>query len=78
MSSKIEKLDVNNIIEVKRIKGCLQKTPELLTIFEMILRCCNHNINLEKKVERMEIEDDDWVDDLLSSDSDEDLDTPNL
>ena len=68
----IEKLDVGNIIEVKQIKECLINRPELLTIFEIILRCCNSNINKEISISRMELEEN-IEPDLSSSDEDEEL-----
>ena len=67
----IEKLDVSNIIEVKRIKVALHDSPELLKIFEIILRCCNSNINKEQLVSRMELEEN-IEPDLSSTDEDDD------
>ena len=67
----IEKLDVGNIIEVKQIKDCLHDRPELLTIFEMILRCCNSNINKEQLVSHMDLEDN-IEPDLSSTDEEDD------
>tara|TARA_R100000654_G_scaffold6346_3_gene16724 strand:+ start:5486 stop:5731 length:246 start_codon:yes stop_codon:yes gene_type:complete len=72
--SKIEKLDVNNIIEVKRIRGVLQSHPELLTIFEVLMNNVNKNINTEKGCISMEIEDNEFDNSFLCSDSDEELD----
>tara|TARA_R100000654_G_scaffold28643_1_gene53267 strand:- start:287 stop:505 length:219 start_codon:yes stop_codon:yes gene_type:complete len=68
----VEKLDVSNIIEVKEIKECLENKPQLLTIFEMILRCCNTNINKEQFISRMDIEEN-IEPDLSSDDEDENL-----
>ena len=67
----IEKLDVANIIEVKKIKDCLKGSPELLKIFDMILRCCNSNINKEQLVSRMELEEN-IEPDLSSTDEEDD------
>ena len=46
---KIEKLDVDNIIEIKQIRGLLRTTnrPELLTMFELLCRTANKKINDE-------------------------------
>ena len=76
---EIEKLDVNNIIEVKQIRGCLQHRPELLAFYEILLNCCNNKINNETAVSSMEIEDNDFDTFLCSDDEDElDTKTPSL
>ena len=55
---EIEKLKVENIIEIKQIRGLLQLLPELLTIFEMLCRSANVSINGEDKTKKIIITDD--------------------
>lgn len=72
---EIEKLDVNNIIEVKQIRGCLQHRPELLAFYEILLNCCNNKINNETAVSSMEIEDNVFNENFLCSDDEDELNT---
>lgn len=71
---QIEKLEVQNIIEIKQIRGLLQSRPELLTIFEMLCKTANLSINGEDKTKKIIIDDDtdDEIDIKLESDSDDD------
>jgi hypothetical protein len=68
----IEKLEVENIIEIKQIRGCLQLRPELLTIFDMLCKTANLALNTEaKKVDNTEPVIEDYIEPDLMSDSDD-------
>lgn len=69
---EIEKLRVENIIEIKQISGILQSRPELLTIFKMLCRSANVSINGEDRTKKNIIDDDtdEEIDMKLESDSD--------
>lgn len=66
---KIEKLDIHNIIEIKKIREILINHPDLLSIFEILIIMANNRINHEKIVNKMEIEEN--IEPDLSSDSDD-------
>ena len=66
---KIEKLDIHNIIEIKKIRKILINHPDLLSIFEILIIMANNRINQEKIVNKMEIEEN--IEPDLSSDSDD-------
>ena len=66
---KIEKLDIHNIIEIKKIREILINHPDLLSIFEILIIMANNRINREKIVNKMEIEEN--IEPDLSSDSDD-------
>jgi len=66
---KIEKLDIHNIIEIKKIREILINHPDLLSIFEILIIMANNRINQEKIVNKMEIEEN--IEPDLSSDSDD-------
>tara|TARA_R100001015_G_C4596922_1_gene152087 strand:- start:68 stop:307 length:240 start_codon:yes stop_codon:yes gene_type:complete len=78
---KIEKLDVDNIIEIKQIRGLLHAThrPELLTMFELLCRTANKKINDEKGEVMDEDDEEEYIEPELESDSDDDIiETPQL
>jgi len=79
---KIEKLDVDNIIEIKQIRGLLRTTnrPELLTMFELLCRTANKKINDEKGADEKDDDDEEeYIEPELESDSDDDIiETPQL
>ena len=68
----IEKLDIDNIIEIKEIRKRLIEHPDLLSMFEILIIMCNNRINTEKIVDRMELEKNEDIDNFLCSDSDYD------
>jgi len=68
---KIEKLDIHNIIEIKKIREILINHPDLLSIFEILIIMANNRINQEKIVNKMEIEEN--IEPDLSSDSDDEI-----
>lgn len=45
---KVEQLNVNNIIEVQRMRVLLKEHPDLLSLFEVMLVIINTRINDEK------------------------------
>tara|TARA_R100000656_G_scaffold101806_1_gene74087 strand:+ start:3169 stop:3411 length:243 start_codon:yes stop_codon:yes gene_type:complete len=72
---EIEKLKVENIIEIKQIEGVLKSRPKLLTIFKMLCRSANVSINEEDRCKKNIIIDDDTDEEIdieLESDSDDD------
>ena len=66
---KIEKLDIHNIIEIKKIREILINHPDLLSILEILIIMANNRINQEKIVNKMKIEEN--IEPDLSSDSDD-------
>lgn len=66
-----ENLDLINIIEVKKIREILTDHPDLLTIFELLVKTSNIKINDERAVRTMPIEQ--YVEPDLSSDSEDDI-----
>jgi thymidine phosphorylase len=46
--SKIEKLNIGNIIEINEIKSILSKDKNLLDIFNMVLKIANKSLNMEE------------------------------
>ena len=68
----IEKLDVDNIIEVKLIRKLLKDKPELLTIFEMLCILSSKKINSEgESIKDPPIEEEVDIDNLLDSDEED-------
>lgn len=45
--SKVEKLAVNNIIEINLIRKQLQDKPKLLQVFDEVCKCANKQLNAE-------------------------------
>ena len=71
----IEKLDLNNVIEVDRIKKKLESDKKLVEFFLLILDVANKNINKESIIGDITIED--YVEPELSDhDSDDELTNP--
>lgn len=66
----MEKLDCINILEVKKIREILTDQPDLLSVFEMLVKTNNVKINDEKVVRTMPIEI--IIEPDLSSDSEDD------
>jgi hypothetical protein len=67
----MEKIDIKNIIEINQIRNLLQKHPDLLSLFEVIVIVCNNRLNCESPVSRMKLEDN-IEPDLSDHSSDED------
>tara|TARA_Y100000592_G_scaffold100830_1_gene183148 strand:+ start:17198 stop:17413 length:216 start_codon:yes stop_codon:yes gene_type:complete len=68
----MEKLDVLNIIEIKRIREILINHPDLLSMFELLVIMSNNRLNDEKTAISFPIEEN--IEPHLSdhsSDSDE-------
>ena len=74
---EIEKLDVDNIIEVKLIRRELKNKPKLLTVFEMLCVVASQKLNSEgekiKKDPPIESEEEEDIDNLLESDTEEEI-----
>jgi hypothetical protein len=48
MSTKIEKLDTQNILEIKKIELILQEHPDLLSMFKLLCIISNKRLNDER------------------------------
>jgi hypothetical protein len=70
----IERLDVDNIIEVKLIRRVLKDKPKLLTIFEMLCVVASQKLNSEGERIKKDppIEEEEDITNLLESDTDDD------
>ena len=51
-----QNIDINNVIEVSKIRELLVNEPDLLSLFEILIIVCNRRINEEKTINRMPIE----------------------
>jgi hypothetical protein len=72
---EVEKLDVENIIEIQNIRKLLINHPDLLSMFELLVIMSNNRINAEadKPQKKIEVEVEEEV--ILESDSDSDSDS---
>ena len=68
---EIEKLDVDNIIEIDRIRTILINQPDLLSMFELLVIISNKRLNsdTETKIKKIEDDSDEEIDVILDSDS---------
>ena len=48
MSAKIEKLDTQNILEIKKIELILRQHPDLLSMFKLLCIISNKRLNDER------------------------------
>ena len=64
--SKPEKLNILNIFEIQRIKSLLLIEPELLDVFNSLLKLANKSLNNEK------------LENLIDTDSEDELQSINL
>lgn len=71
--SKIEKLNIGNIIEVNEIKSILSKDKNLLDIFNTILKIANKSLNMEELEESIEDSESEKSISVYSDTSSEDL-----
>tara|TARA_B100001094_G_scaffold327146_1_gene384672 strand:+ start:4157 stop:4390 length:234 start_codon:yes stop_codon:yes gene_type:complete len=71
--SKVEKIEVINIIEINLIRKQLQDQPKLLEVFDHVCRCANKQLNEEagKRVTSPPVENEEFVLEL-DSDTDDD------
>ena len=64
----MERLNMNNVIEIQIIKNILQeKDPSLLETFNLLIKVANSEINEERAVKELVLEE--YVDPLLSDHS---------
>ena len=70
--TSIEKLDLKNVLEIQQIKKILSDRPELLTIFETVIKVGNARLNTECKNSQVEIFIEENIEPDLSSDSEDD------
>ena len=70
--SKVEKLEVNNIIEINLIRKRLQDKPNLLEVFDYV---CNKKLNDEKYGSPPPLEPEEELTLELDSDTDDDNST---
>jgi len=62
----MEPLNLNNVIEVQEIRELISNKENLIEFFDELIKKINKNINVEKQVHNIKIEDVD--NDLLLSD----------
>lgn len=75
--SKIEKLNIGNIIEINEIKSILSKDKNLLDIFNMVLKIANKSLNMEEIEDIIEdTETEKSISIYSDSDSDSDILSP--
>ena len=67
----IEKLDVENIIEIQNIRKLLINHPDLLSMFELLIIMSNNRLNAEAdKPQKKIVEEEELFSMELDSDSD--------
>ncbi len=73
--SKPEKLDILNIFEIQRIKSLLLIEPELLDVFNSLLKLANKSLNNEKLENLIDTDSEDEIKsiDLSSDESDDNI-----
>lgn len=71
--SKIEKLNIGNIIEINEIKSILSKDKNLLDIFNLVLKVANKSLNMEEIEEIIEDSETEKSISVYSDSSSEDL-----
>jgi hypothetical protein len=71
---KIEKMLLENVIEVDRISAILRREPDLLSMFKLILIVANKRLN-EEKACLIAYDDSDDDDDILPDLSDHESDS---
>ena len=52
----MEKLDLKNVIEIERIRNILREYPDLLSLFELLIKVSNQKINDEKPCHGLPLE----------------------
>ena len=52
---KIESLDLNNSIEIQKIREILKNMPDLLIMLDMIIKICNGKLNEQENKIKMKI-----------------------
>jgi len=71
--SRVEKLDILNIFEIQRIKSLLLIEPELLDVFNSLLKLANKSLNNEKLENLIDTDSEDEIKSIyLSSDESDD------
>jgi hypothetical protein len=73
--SRVEKLDILNIFEIQRIKSLLLIEPELLDVFNSLLKLANKSLNNEKLENLIDTDSEDEIKsiDLSSDESDDNI-----
>lgn len=73
--SKPEKLNILNIFEIQRIKSLLLIEPELLDVFNSLLKLANKSLNNEKLENLIDTDSEDELQsiDLSSDESDDNI-----
>ena len=73
--SKPEKLNILNIFEIQRIKSLLLIEPDLLDVFNSLLKLANKSLNNEKLENLIDTDSEDELQsiDLSSDESDDNI-----
>jgi len=70
---EIEKLNIDNIIEIQNIRKLLINHPDLLSMFELLIVMSNNRINAEADKPQQKIIEEEDEEPILDSDSEDEL-----
>lgn len=70
---EIEKLNIDNIIEIQNIRKLLINHPDLLSMFELLIVMSNNRINAEADKPQKKIIEEEDEEPILDSDSEDEL-----
>jgi hypothetical protein len=71
--SNMEKLDINNVLEAQHIKKLISRHKYLVDFFDTLIKKVNIELNTEKAVHSMPIEDLNKSSSFISTDSEDDF-----
>lgn len=69
----MEKLDINNVLEAQHIKKLISRHKYLVDFFDTLIKKVNIELNTEKAVHSMPIEDLNKSSSYISTDSEDDF-----
>ena len=70
---EIEKLNIDNIIEIQNIRKLLINQTDLLSMFELLIVMINNRINSEEDKPQKKIIEEEDEEPILDSDSEDEL-----
>lgn len=70
---EIEKLNIENIIEIQNIRKLLINHPDLLSMFELLIVMSNNRINADADKPQKKLIDEEYEEPILDSDSEDEL-----